>query len=144
MHDKNLNAYLTQADGIDSLMPHAARLIELRHVLLGALPETLADHATVANYRQGKIIIFAANAAVAAKLKLLGPTLMGRFVKRGIQVTSLNIEVQPDEGDATKHPKAAVLSDAARGALGRLASQLTDSELKSTISSLAESKPRRR
>jgi len=144
MHAKNLNQYLAQPDGIDSLMPQATRLIELRHVLLKALPETLADYATVANYRQGKIIIFAANAAVAAKLKLMGPTLLERFTKRGIQVTALNIEVQPGEQPANRYPKKAVLSDAARRALVDLASQLTDSELKTTIASLAVRKSGRR
>jgi hypothetical protein len=144
MHAKNLNEYLAQADSINALMPQALRLIELRHVLLKVLPETLAGTATVANYRQGKIIIFAANAAAAAKLKLLGPTLLERFAKRGFQVTALKIEVQPGDEPPNRHPKEAVLSDAALRALDNLASQLTDSELKTTIAVLAESKSGKR
>lgn len=140
MHAKNLNEYLAQAGDINALMPQAMRLIELRHVLLKVLPGTLADAATVANYRQGKLIIFAANAAAAAKLKLLGPALLERFAKRGFQVTALKIEVQPGEERANRYAKEAVLSDAARRSLCRLASQLTDSKLKSTIASLAERK----
>lgn len=144
MHAKNLNEYLAQADGIDALMPQAMRLIELRHVLLKVLPETLAGTATVANYRQGKIIIFAANAAAAAKLKLLAPTLLQRFAKRGFQVTALKIEVQPGEKPPNPYPKKAVLSDAALRALDNLTSQLTDSQLKTTIAALADSKSRTR
>lgn len=137
MSSKNLDAYLSQADGINSLMPQAKRLLELRQVLLDVLPEPLADLATVANYRQGKIVIFAANAAIAAKLKLLGPTLKDRFVTRGLQVTALEIEVQPSQVTGTMPPKSAVLSDGAREALAGLASQLTESKLKSTVSSMA-------
>ena len=137
MTSKNLNAYLVQADGINSLMPQAKRLLELRQVLLEVLPKPLADLATVANYRQGKIVIFAANSAIAAKLKLLGPTLKDRFVMRGLQVTALEFEVQPNQGTGNKPPKAAVLTDRAREALAVLASQLTESQLKSTVSSMA-------
>jgi hypothetical protein len=137
MISKNLDAYLVQADGINSLMPQAKRLLELRQVLLEVLPKPLADLATVANYRQGKIVIFAANSAIAAKLKLLGPTLKDRFVIRGLQVTALEIEVQPSQGTRSMPPKAAVLTDRAREALAVLASQLTESKLKSTVSTMA-------
>ena len=137
MISKNLDAYLVQADGINSLMPQAKRLLELRHVLLQVLPKPLAESATVANYRQGKIVIFAANSAIAAKLTLLGPTLKDRFATRGLQVTALEIEVQPSQVTGSMPPKAAVLTDRAREALAVLASQLTESELKSIVSTMA-------
>jgi hypothetical protein len=137
MISMNLAAYLMQADGINSLMPQAKRLLELRQVLLEVLPKSLADFATVANYRQGKIVIFAANSAIAAKLVLLGPTLKDRFVTRGLQVTALEIEVQPSRGPASVPRKAAVLTDSAREALAVLASQLTESQLKSTVLNIA-------
>lgn len=137
MISNNLDAYLVQADGINSLMPQAKRLLELRHVLLEVLPKPLADLATVANYRQGKIVIFAVNSTVAAKLKLLGPTLKDRFVTRGLQVTALEIEVQPRLGAGSMPPKTAILTDRAREALAVLASQLTESQLKSTVSTMA-------
>ena len=140
MTSKNLDAYLVQADGINSLMPQAKRLLELRQVLLEVLPKPLADLATVANYRQGKIVIFAANSAVAAKLKLLGPALKDRFVTRGLQVTALEFEVQPGQGTGSMPPKVAVLTENAREALAVLASQLTESQLKSTVSAMAEQK----
>jgi hypothetical protein len=144
MISKNLYAYLAQTDGINSLMPQAKRLLELRQVLLEILPKPLAESATVANYRQGKIVIFAANSAIAAKLKMLGPALKDRFVTRGLQVTALEIEVQPGQGTGSMHPKAAVLTDRARRALADLASQLAESQLKSTVSTMAGHKPRKR
>ena len=136
MISKNLAAYLVQVDGINSLMPQAKRLLELRQVLLEVLPKPFVDLATVANYRQGKVIIFAANSAIAAKLNLLGPTLKERFVTRGLQVTALEIEVQPSQGAEKMPPKAAVLSDRARESLAVLASQLTESKLKSIVSTM--------
>jgi hypothetical protein len=144
MHAKNLDTYLAQADGINSLMPQARRLLELRQVLLEILPKHLADFATIANYRQGRIVVFTANAAIAAKLKLLGPALMDRFATQGLQVSALNIEVQPTYGTGHARPKAAILTDAARQALGKLASQLTESELKTTVANMAARKVKNR
>lgn len=125
-------------------MPQAKRLLELRQALLEFLPKSLAGSATVANYRQGKIVIFAANSAIAAKLKLLGPALMDRFIMRGLQVTALNIEVQPAQVTGQVRPKAAVLTESARQALASLASQLTESELKNTVSAMAGNKVSKR
>jgi hypothetical protein len=144
MHSKNLDAYLTQADGINSLMPQAKRLLELRRVLLEILPEPIARFATVANYRQGKVVIFTANSAVAAKLNLMSRTLTDRFASRGLQVTALEIEVQPTNAPAATAGKGAVLTDTARQALAGLASQLDDSKLKLSISNMAKQKVSKR
>jgi hypothetical protein len=144
MHSKNLGAFLGQADGINSLMPQAKRLLELRQVLLETLPEPLAKHATIANYRQGKLIIYAANAAVAAKLKLLRQILSNRFLERGLQVTAMEIEVQPSQGPQARPEKVAVLTDQARQALTELSKQLTESALKSSIVAMAKGRVSKR
>ena len=78
MHPKNLRSFL--ADGISSLIPQAQRLIELRQVIAGLLPTNLRRSSSIANYKQGKIVIFAENSAVAAKLKLLAPGLL-KFIR---------------------------------------------------------------
>src|SRR3989442_14409881 len=64
-------AFLDQPDGIAPLMPQARRLIELREILAAVLPESLARCCSIANYKQGNVVIFAANGAIAAKLKLM-------------------------------------------------------------------------
>jgi hypothetical protein len=140
MHSKNLDAYLEQPDGINSLMPQAKRLLELRQVLLEVLPATLSGAASVANYRQGRIVIFAANSSVAAKLILIGPSLKEHFIRRGLQVTAMDIEVQPTAPAAARPPKTAFLSESARDALTRLSIQLPDSTLKRTVSDLLSKK----
>jgi len=67
MHPKNPCAFLNQPDGIASLMPQARRLIELRGILSAVLPPSLARWCSIANYKRGKVVIFAASSAVAAK-----------------------------------------------------------------------------
>lgn len=137
MHSKNLSAFLVQAEGINALMPQAKRLLALRQVLRDSLPEPLGKNSTVANYRQGRLVLYAANAAIAAKIKLLRPALVARYASMGLEVTAMDIEVQPAEVAETAPQKAAVLSENARRTLAELVSQLPESELKSTIAAIA-------
>ena len=137
MHSKNLSAFLVQAEGIDALMPQAKRLLALRQVLFDALPESLGKNSTVANYRQGRIVLYAANAAIAAKIKLLRPALVARYASMGLEVTGMDIEVQPASVSVATPEKTAVLSQNARRALAELVSQLPESELKSAIVAIA-------
>jgi hypothetical protein len=135
MHPKNLRSYLS--DGISSLLPQARRLLELRQILAESMPENLRRSSSIANYKQGKVVIFADNSAVAAKLKLLAPTLTGVLVKNGFEVTGMQVEVQPKSPLAEAKPKHANLSETAAAELTKLSDQLPDSQLKSSILSLA-------
>lgn len=140
MHAKTLGAILTEAEGINSLMPQAKRLLELRQILSAALPGELPQYCTVANWRQGRLVIFAQNNAVAAKLTLLRPTLADHFLKCGVEVTAIDIQVQPANPPQARPEKRSELSPSAARSLVGLAIQLPDSGLKSVISSLANKK----
>ena len=133
MHIKNPYAFLTQADGIAPLMPQARRLLELRGIFAAILPRALADSCSIANYKQGRIVVFAPNGAVAAKLNLLRPALVDRLSKRGIEVTGLDIRVQPREDHSQVTEKSKQLGPAAVRELDRLYGQLPDSELKDAV-----------
>jgi len=137
MHPKNPCAFLNQPDGIAPLMPQARRLIELREILAAMLPESLTRRCSIANYKQGKIIIFAANGATAAKLKLMLPTLSEQLSKRGIEVTGLEVCVQPLSSDSQAVEKSAKMSQEAVLGLDRLCEQLPDSGLKIALGKFA-------
>jgi hypothetical protein len=137
MPTKNPCAFLNQPDAIASLMPQAQRLIELRKILAAVLPESLARHCSIANYKQGKVVIFAANSAVAAKLKLLSPGLSEELSRRAAEVTGLEVRVQPLNSLGQVLEKSSKLSIEAAAALGRLAQQLSDSELKTALDRIA-------
>jgi len=84
---KNPCAFLNQVDSVAALMPQAERLIELRQILSSLLPESLARRCSVANYRQGRVVIFASNGATAAKLKLMLPSLLEQLSGCAMEVT---------------------------------------------------------
>jgi len=136
MQSQRLREFLT--DGMYSLMPQAQRLMELRRIAARALPANLLRSCSIANYKQGKVVIFAENSAVAAKLKLLAPTLRDHFVKSAIEVTGIDVEVQPTNPAPPPPAKHTHLSSGAAQALTDLADQLPDSKLKSSINALAD------
>jgi hypothetical protein len=133
MHIKNPCAFLNQADSIAALMPQAERLIELRKILASLLPEPLARHCTVANFKQGRLVVFASNGATAAKLKLMLPSLLERVSGRAREVTGLEVVVQAQGVEPQAHEKAAKISEPAASELARLSKELPDSELKNAI-----------
>ncbi len=134
---KNPCAFLNQPDGIAPLMSQARRLIELRGILAAILPESLARCCSIANYKQGKIVIFAANGAIAAKLKLMLPTLSEQLSKRATEVTGLEVCVQPPASDPQVTEKSAKISPGAALELAKVCGQLPDSELKVALGKFA-------
>ena len=137
MRMKNPCAFLNQPDGIAPLMPQARRLIELRGILAAMLPESMARCCSIANYKQGKVIIFAANGAVAAKLKLMLPTLSEQLSKRAFEVTGMEVRVQAFDSDLEVVEKSAKMTSEAAFGLARLCEQLPDSELKNALEKFA-------
>ena len=134
MQAQNVRTFLEA--GIQSLLPQAQRLIELRRVLAGVLPPNFRRSCTIANYMQGKVVIFAENSAVAAKLRLMEPELRDQFVKRAIQITGITIKVQPKAPIPAREKQIHGSPSAARSLMD-LADQLPDSKLKNAISALA-------
>jgi hypothetical protein len=127
--------------GINALMPHAERVIELRRILNDLLPENLRRSCSIANFAQGKVVIFADNAAIAAKLNLLAPDLCRTMAIRRGEVTAIEVRVQPKVAHGSASNRLQVrrdLSDKAAESLHRLADKLHDSELKKTVRRLAK------
>lgn len=138
MHSKNLRAYLDSAAGIAALLPQAERLIELRRIYRSIVPQQLSRSSSIVNYKQEIVVIFAENNAIAAKIKLLSPRLVNDFVKRGLQVTGIRLEVQPGQTPRVEAlPKHARLSPAGAASLDALARRLPDSKLRQALADLA-------
>jgi len=134
MHMKNPCAFLNQADSIAALMPQTERLIKLREILASLLPESLARRCSVANFKQGRVIVFASNGATAAKLKLMLPSLLESFSGRATEVTGLEVVVQAREAEPQVADKSAKMTESATSTLAAFSEQLPDSELKTVVS----------
>jgi len=138
MHSKNIRTYLDSVGAIAALLPQAERLIELRRVYSGLVPHELLRSSSIVNYKQGNVVIFAENNAVAAKLKLLSPQLLNGFARCGVEATGIRLEVQPRARPLNApRSKQARLGANAVGYLGALAERLPDSALKEAVSTMA-------
>ena len=94
MPARSLQEHLLTAEGTARFAAHAQRLLRFQSLLEASLPGPLRSHARVANLRQGKLVIHAANSAVAAKLRQLGPRFAEVFSKAGAQITEIEVKVQ--------------------------------------------------
>jgi hypothetical protein len=139
MHAKRIGQYLDSSTGVGRLTSQAACLLTIRQVLAGALPEPLRQSCAIANYKQGKVIVLAENSAVAARLRILAPSFVELLGKRGLNVTGLKVEVQPDIRSRAQvtEKKTLLLSSAAAGALERAAQQLPEGGLRQAVGALA-------
>jgi hypothetical protein len=142
MHAKRIGEYLELADGTSRLVPQVARLLRIRQRLSEVLPDTLWRSCAVANYKQGVVVIFAGNHAVAAKLRLCAPRITETLGALGYQVTKIKVEVQAagTAGAESAMKKARSLSPRAARALTRASTRLPEGRLKRAVGALAVKK----
>jgi hypothetical protein len=117
-----------------------AREIEaLSKLLKEFLPPELAPLAHVANFKDGKLSLLAANGPTAAKLKLLSESLGGYISKQRTQVNSVSVRVQPSFLEAYEPvEKHALLTPAALQELVALHSRIPDSPFRKALKSLLD------
>jgi hypothetical protein len=133
--------FLGRDEEASPLVAKAQTLNMLKAALAECLPANLAAHCSVANLRNGNLVVFAANNALAAKLKLVAASLPEKITRhtrgKAPQVTSVIVQVQPRPAAPQPPAKHLKLSPGASRVLGEFSSQLPDSELKNAIASLA-------
>ena len=142
MPARSLQDHLSTAEGTAQFAAHAQRLLRLQRLLETALPPTLRIHARVANLRQGKLIIHAANSAVAAKLRQFGPRFTELFYKDGAQINEIDVRVQakPPAVARERQKPMDLPSEERKQALTQLADTLPeDSALKASLRGLLQS-----
>jgi hypothetical protein len=90
-----LDRILSAENELQPLVVKARELRALAGLVDVFLSPDLARQARVANFKDGELVLSAANAAAAAKFRLLAPAL-GRFLsERRWQVKSVSVRVQP-------------------------------------------------
>jgi hypothetical protein len=141
MRSHSLGELFGQNDQTNSLISHANFLLELRRIIVLVLPAEIARNCSIANYKDGKLVIFADNNAVAAKLRLLAGGLplkiSGHLQQTGRQVTAVAIEVQPRAPAPGTVQKSTRISPRGGEEILALSTQVTDNKLKDILISLA-------
>jgi hypothetical protein len=134
---RSLEDCLMADAGLARFSTHARKLMRLQRIFESATP--LARYSRVANLRLGKIVIYAVNGAVAAKLRQMEPRLAAVFLNEAQEVTGIDIRVQPGDGNPSPGEQTipSGISNTQKHALTSLADGLPEeSALKAALTRL--------
>ncbi|HJV26263.1 MAG TPA: DUF721 domain-containing protein [Aromatoleum sp.] len=133
-----INRYLGSGDALARLQDHAARLMRLQNVLAQHLPPALAAACSVANLKNGTLVLLADGGAVAARLKQMAPTLTAQFAATGVPVTSVQVKVKVNEApEPARRVTSRSLSESGARSLTNFSSSLpADSPLREALERL--------
>jgi hypothetical protein len=142
MTSRSLQEHLVSADSMARLAAHAQRLLQFQHALEAALPKAIAPYVRVANFRLGKLVIHAANGAVAAKVRQFEPRLASELSIKGVKVTQIEVRVQAGLPAAVreKHTRPDIPGSEQKQALTKLSQALPpESPLRGALERLLDS-----
>jgi len=131
---RSLEDCLKADAGLARFSNHAARLTRLQRYFESVTP--LARQSRVANLKLGRILIYAATNAVAAKLRQIEPRLVRVFQAEAAEVTGIEIRVQPGrQNRPTPMPaRAGIIGAQQKQGLTSLADRLpSESPLKAAL-----------
>ena len=135
-----LDRILSEDRDLQPVLAKARELRALAGLVDGFLSADLARQVRVVNFREGEVVVAAANSAVAAKLRLLGPSLSRFLTERRWQVNSVLVRVQPNTpqiGAAQKRVlPSSDLTPSALIALRNLHAEMADSPARDALGSL--------
>lgn len=128
MKPRSLDDCLKADEGLARLNDHAARLLRFQRIFESTVPRPLVRGARVANLKLGRLVIYADNGAVAAKLRQIVPTLSEAFSNSAAEVTGIDIKVQPRAGSQSARPSEPLrkLGQQAKQGLTSLADRLPE------------------
>ena len=101
------------------------------------VPDNMAQFSHASSIKNKQITVFANNNTVAAKIKLLIPSLLIKLEKQGCEVTSISVKVQVKSTPLAKQKIIKVLSPVAASKLQQLAQKLAGTTLGDALARLA-------
>ena len=99
-------------------------------------PDGLAKHSHISSIKNQQFTVYANNNAVAAKIKLLIPSLLIQLKKQGYEVTAIRIKVQAKSQPKVTPKPTKSLSSEAVTQLQKLESRLSGTTLGDSLSRL--------
>ncbi len=138
-----LDYFLDASPGLHALQMEVQRMTNAQRAWEASAPRELLTATRVGALRDGLLTVYAANGAVAAKLKQQAQRLLGKLQERSAaEVTAIRFEVQAIAAEGGgKPPKELALSRNAVDALAHLAEELEDSPLRDALRHLVGHHP---
>ncbi|MCB5188547.1 DUF721 domain-containing protein [Methylobacillus caricis] len=132
-----ISALFTENAELAALSEQAEKLTLSQQKWNAVVPAPLKPYTQAGSIGHKRLTVYADNGAVAAKIKLLLPSLMVGLQKQGLEVTSIRVEVQVKSSPAKPGKKLRVISPVAAASLEKLAEDLKGSALGDAIARLS-------
>lgn len=135
---RKIGSLLGTSDTLKALSARTRRLQELQTLYIGSAPRELAGSSRVKDCRTGTLLVSADNAAVAAKLKQLAPSILASIRKTEGEITGIRIEVQVTGAAFERRRKSQkiALSPDALEKMDGLAKRVEDEGLRNALTRL--------
>jgi hypothetical protein len=134
---RRLNALFKDNAELVALSSHAGELTTFQKYWEAVAPDSLKQSAHAGGVKHKRLTVYANNGTVAAKIKLLLPSLLTKLQKQGLEVTSIRVEVQVQSHREKPEKPPRNISPHAASSLGKLASELGDSPLGEALTRLS-------
>lgn len=126
-----------------SLKARLEHMAPLQGALQQALPAALRSHAQVTGLEGVRLQVQVSSQAVAAKLRMLAPTLIRNLQRLSPEISTLQFQVVPPAAPPNRHRVASGLPDEALAHFEALAGTLPPSALRTAVLRLLEARGRR-
>lgn len=135
---KRFVTVLSQDSMLNAISQKAESLLTLQRAWQRAAPAEFLAYTTVMGIHHKRLSISVSSGAVAARLKLLLPSLLKGLKSQGLDLTAIRFEVQVDAFLPKQNKPLRFVSNEAAKALGDMAENLAGSALGESLKRLSK------
>jgi hypothetical protein len=134
---RRLKSLLGSNPELKTLALQAEQLAQIQKKWAAIAPAPFDQHCRTGFIRDGLLMLYTSSSAIAAKLKLLIPSLLKKLQKEGLEVTAIRVQVQVESKPRAPTAKRLHVSHSAADKLLDLAEKLPESPLRTALKKLA-------
>ena len=123
--------------GLVALSAQAGSLTAMQTLWNSVAPDPLRRYTQAGAVKHKRLTVYAENGAVAAKIKMLLPSLLNKLQKQGLEVTSIRFVVQVQSIAQKPIKNMRILSPQAASSISELADKLAGSALRAALARLS-------
>ena len=133
-----INAIFKSNTELKALSQQVSELTAVQKLWQEIIPSALKKQTQAGAIEHKRLTIYALNGAVAAKIKLLLPSLLTKLQKQGVAISSIRVSVQVQSHAAKTDKPLRNLSSEAAEKIHSLAQKLQGSALGDSLERLAQ------
>jgi hypothetical protein len=133
-----LHAIFRNNANFAALESKAKALTSTQKIWNEIVPEPLKSASQAGSIEHNRLTVYVEHGAVAAKIKLLLPSLLSKLQKQGVKITSIRVQVQVQSQQEKSDKPNRSLSTSAANEVGSLAGKLKGTALGDALKRLSE------